>query len=286
MPIVKFSNVSYIYNQKTPLEFKALDDINLEINEGEFLALVGRTGCGKSTLIQHINSLLHPTLGEVQIYDYINVKKKRLRSKKNRDLRKNVGLVFQFPEYQLFEENVEKDVAFGPMNFGLKEEEALKKAHEALEKVGLNESFFKRSPFELSGGEKRRVAIAGILAIEPKLLIIDEPTAGLDPVGAAQVMELFKKIHEDGTTIILVTHDMNLVLNYANRVVVMDNGKILKSCSPYELFKKDISGYSLEEPNLVKLVRYIESKGISVDLEKYNSLEKVIDYMMERKKHG
>lgn len=286
MSIVKFNHVDYVYNHKSPMEFKALRDVNLEIIEGDFVALVGRTGCGKSTLIQNINGLLHPFEGEVEIFDYLNVRKKRKRKGNLHKLRKKVGLVFQFPEYQLFEETVEKDVAFGPKNFGLKEEEALKKAHEALAKVGLDESFYKRSPFELSGGEKRRVAIAGILAIEPQLLIVDEPTAGLDPFGALSVMDLFKAIHESGTTIILVTHDMNLVLNYANKVIVMDKGKIIKVSSPNELFKEDITAYSLAEPNLVTLSRYLSSKGYEIDLDKYNSLEKVIDYMLEKKKNG
>lgn len=286
MSIVKFNHVDYVYNLKSPMEFKALRDVNLEIIEGDFVALVGRTGCGKSTLIQNINGLLHPFEGEVEIFDYLNVRKKRKRKGNLHQLRKKVGLVFQFPEYQLFEETVEKDVAFGPKNFGLKEEEALKKAHEALAKVGLDESFYKRSPFELSGGEKRRVAIAGILAIEPQLLIVDEPTAGLDPFGALSVMDLFKAIHESGTTIILVTHDMNLVLNYANKVIVMDKGKIIKVSSPNELFKEDITAYSLAEPNLVTLSRYLSSKGYEIDLDKYNSLEKVIDYMLEKKKNG
>ena len=201
MPI-NFHDVSFIYNRKSPLEYEALKDVSLDIENGSFVALVGRTGCGKSTLIQHINALLNPTSGEVKVDDFCNSSDKKKRTKKTKELRRHVGLVFQFPEYQLFEDTVEKDVAYGPKNFGMKGPEALEEAHKALRMVGLDESFDKRSPLELSGGEKRRVAIAGILAYRPSYLIIDEPTAGLDPAGALALMDLFEKIHQEGTTII------------------------------------------------------------------------------------
>ena len=194
---VKFSKVFFTYSPKSPFEYEALRDINLDLESGKFIALVGKTGSGKSTLVQHINSLIHPTSGTIDIDGFINSSVKKERTKDIKGLRKHVGLVFQFPEYQLFEETVERDVAFGPKNVGMKEAEAIEKAHWALEKVGLGKSFFERSPFELSGGEKRKVAIAGILAMEPKILVVDEPTAGLDPAAAKDTMSLFKKINEN-----------------------------------------------------------------------------------------
>lgn len=264
MPI-RFENVSYIYNPKSPLEFRALKDINLEIKTGSFTALVGRTGCGKSTLIQQINALFHPTSGCVYIDGFSNDSNKKKRSKNNKELRKNVGLVFQFPEYQLFEETVEKDAAFGPKNFGMKKEEALEEAHKALRLVGLDESFDKRSPLELSGGEKRRVAIAGILAYHPSYLIIDEPTAGLDPAGSLVLMDLFEEIHKQGVTIILVTHDMNLVLRYCDSVIVMEEGHIAKIASPHDLFSEDMEKYSLETPSLYSFVSDLKKSGFAFD---------------------
>ncbi len=266
MPI-NFDSVSFVYAPKTPMEKRALCDVSLSIQEGSFTALVGRTGCGKSTLVQHLNALLNPSSGTVAIDEFINASNKKERTKKTKPLRQKVGLVFQFPEYQLFEETVEKDVAFGPKNFGDDKETALKKAHEALRLVGLDESFDARSPFELSGGEKRRVAIAGILAIKPKYLVVDEPTAGLDPSGAKEIMDLFKTIHEQGTTVILVTHDMDIVLEYCTDVIVLDDGKVAKICKPKELFHEDVESYSLREPALYRLIRGLQSKGYSFDLE-------------------
>ena len=272
MPI-RFSDVFYIYNPKTPLASEALNGINLEIDDGSFTALVGRTGCGKSTLVQHINALLTPASGEVVVDEFVNASDKKKRSKKLYQVRRKVGLVFQFPEYQLFEENVEKDVAFAPKNFGASKEEAMKAAHEALAQVGLDESFYKRSPFELSGGEKRRVAIAGILAAHPNILVVDEPTAGLDPRGAAEMMELFEKVHQSGTTVILVTHDMNLVLSYADKVVVLDHGKIAKISDPVTLFQDDIEQYSLETPLIYSFIKRLQAKGLNLDLKETKDVE-------------
>lgn len=264
MPI-NFHDVSFIYNRKSPLEYEALKDVSLDIENGSFVALVGRTGCGKSTLIQHINALLNPTSGEVKVDDFCNSSDKKKRTKKTKELRRHVGLVFQFPEYQLFEDTVEKDVAYGPKNFGMKGPEALEEAHKALRMVGLDESFDKRSPLELSGGEKRRVAIAGILAYRPSYLIIDEPTAGLDPAGALVLMDLFEKIHQEGTTIILVTHDMNLVLRYCDKVIVMDQGKIARISTPVELFSEDMERFSLETPLLYSFITQLKQKGTKLD---------------------
>ncbi len=262
---VSFQDVTYIYHRKSPLEFEALHKICLGIEEGSFTALIGRTGCGKSTLVQHLNALLNPTFGSVVIDEFVNDASKKKRTKRLKPLRERVGLVFQFPEYQLFEDTVEKDVAFGPKNFGKKPEEALEAAHKALKAVGLDESFYQRSPFELSGGEKRRVAIAGVLAYAPKYLIVDEPTAGLDPEGALEMMGLFQKIHEQGTTVLLVTHDMNLVLSYCDKAIVMADGRIEKIIAPKELFQEDIESYSLETPLLYRFARDLNAKGMHLD---------------------
>jgi len=285
MPI-DFSNVSYIYNPKSPFQYEALKDINLHLDEGGFIALVGRTGSGKSTLISHLNALLNPTSGEVVIDGFVNSSEKKKRSRDLKQLRQNVGLVFQFPEYQLFEETVEKDVAFGPKNFGMKNDEALTQAHEALKTVGLDESFFERSPFELSGGEKRKVAIAGILAIHPKVLIVDEPTAGLDPKAAEETMGLFEKIHQQGTTIILVTHDMNLVLHYAEEVIVMENGKVALRCRPDELFGKDLSEYSLEVPNIYRFAKDLQGFGMSLETKNLRSVDDLAKAIKGSYHHG
>ena len=283
MPI-SLQNVSYVYNPKTPMEKKALEGVNLEIKEGSFTALVGRTGCGKSTLIQHLNALLHPSEGLVLIDDFHNDANKKRRDKKTTPLRKNVGLVFQFPEYQLFEETVEKDVAFGPKNFGASKEEALEKAHEALLQVGLDESFFTRSPFELSGGEKRRVAIAGILAIHPKYLVVDEPTAGLDPMGAKEMMDLFESVHAAGTTLILVTHDMDIVLSYCTDVVVLDEGKIVKTCKPSDLFGEAVERYSLQTPALYSFASRLEQRGMSIDHDALHDVASLADEIVKGRK--
>jgi len=283
MPI-KFENVSFIYSPKTPFEKQALYDLNVEIQEGSFTALVGRTGCGKSTLIQHLNALLNPTSGTVYIDGFVNAADKKRRDKKTRPLRKNVGLVFQFPEYQLFEETVEKDVAFGPKNFGATPEEALERAHEALRLVGLDESFYSRSPFEISGGEKRRVAIAGVLAMKPKYLVVDEPTAGLDPAAARDVMDLFKAIHEQGTTLVLVTHDMDIVLDYCTDVIVLDHGKIAKTCKPRDLFGEDVGHYSLETPALYAFASRLKEKGYQFDLETLKDIPTLVKQIKEGKR--
>jgi energy-coupling factor transport system ATP-binding protein len=284
MPI-EFSKVAYVYNPRSPFQYEALSNIDLTIEEGGFIALVGRTGSGKSTLVSHINALLHPTSGKVTVFDFVNSANKKERSRDIKGLRKKVGLVFQFPEYQLFEETVEKDVAFGPKNFGLSNEDALKQAHEALKTVGLDESFYQRSPFELSGGEKRKVAIAGILAIHPQVLIVDEPTAGLDPRAAEETMALFQKIHQEGTTIILVTHDMNLVAHYAEKVIVMENGKIAANCAPIELFGRDLTEFSLETPNIYRFAQGLAKKGLKIDPSALKGVEDLASAITEARKH-
>lgn len=263
MPI-KFKDVFYTYMPNSPFKCEALCGVNLEIKEGSFTCIVGHTGSGKSTLVQQLNGLLIPTSGNVQVNDFI-VEKKRKSLKNLHNLRKEVGIVFQFARYQLFEETIEADVAFGPMNFGIKKEEALRIAHESLKTVGIDESLFKRSPFEISGGQKRRVAIAGILALKPKILVLDEPTAGLDPKGAYEILQLFKKLNEEGTTIILVTHDVNVVFEYATDVVVMNEGKVELHCTPDVLFKEDVEKYSLETPLIQKTVNLCLEKGLKIN---------------------
>lgn len=283
MPI-DFSQVTYVYSPKTPLQFEALKGIDLHIEDGSFVALVGRTGCGKSTLVQHINALLTPSTGEVRVDGFVSTSDKKKRTKKMSPLRKEVGLVFQFPEYQLFEENVLKDVSFGPKNFGRSKEEAIADAKEALSLVGLGKEFYDRSPFELSGGEKRRVAIAGILAIHPKYLVVDEPTAGLDPLGAKEMMDLFDEIHRQGTTIILVTHDMSLVLKHCDRCIVMKDGKIAKICTPIELFEGDLEEYSLQIPPFFEFAKKLKEGGLDIDLAKCLDVDSLAKQIQEAKR--
>ena len=283
MPI-DFSQVTYVYSPKTPLQFEALKGIDLHIEDGSFVALVGRTGCGKSTLVQHINALLTPSTGEVRVDGFVSTSDKKKRTKKMSPLRKEVGLVFQFPEYQLFEENVLKDVSFGPKNFGRSKEEAIADAKEALSLVGLGKEFYDRSPFELSGGEKRRVAIAGILAIHPKYLVVDEPTAGLDPLGAKEMMDLFDEIHRQGTTIILVTHDMSLVLKHCDRCIVMKDGKIAKICTPIELFEGDLEEYSLQIPPFFEFAKKLKEGGLAIDLAKCLDVDSLAKQIQEAKR--
>ena len=279
MPI-QVNNLFHFYYKKTPNEVKAIDGISLEIKEHEFVAFVGETGSGKSTLVQHLNGLLIPSEGTVTVNDITIVNNKR-KNKKMQALRKQVGLIFQFPEYQLFEETVLKDVAFGPRNFGFKLDEATSKAKEALKLVGLDESYYERSPFELSGGERRKVAIAGILAIDPDILILDEPTAGLDYHASNEVMELVKEMHEKGKTIILVTHDMDLVYRYASKVFFIDKGKIEFSGTPLELFKKRY--HALELPRLFFLATELIKRGIDIPLEEVKEIKDVIKYVRKER---
>lgn len=300
MSLIETKNLTYIYDKKDPNGFDALHNINIQIEKGDFVAIVGKTGSGKSTLVQTFNALLLPTSGETRVENFIITgDKKRLKkelkelpievqkdNKKLSKLRKKVGMVFQFPEYQLFAENVLKDVMFGPKNFGLSEEEAKKKSIEALKSVGLNEKYFQKSPFELSGGEKRRVAIAGILASEPEVLILDEPTAGLDPIGKREIMELIKKYHESGDkTIIVVTHDMDIVLNYAKKVIVLSDSKLIETLTPSELFNThDLTNYSLEIPTIYKFKNLLKSKGFAGFLDDKNDFNSIIDEITRVKK--
>lgn len=234
---IKFESVNHVYNANTPMEQRALYDINFEIKEGQFLSIVGHTGSGKSTLIQHMNGLLKPSSGSITIGE--KVIKSDEKNKGLKEIRQYVGLVFQFPEYQLFEETVEKDIMFGPMNYGVSEAEARQRSRDVIQMVGLNESILQHSPFNLSGGQMRRVAIAGILAMNPDLLVLDEPTAGLDPQGQHEMMEMFNTLHKQyGKTIVLVTHDMNLVAEYAEEMIVMHRGVMKLKGTPQQVFKE------------------------------------------------
>ena len=275
MPI-KIKNVSFSYLIKTPNEVEALSNVSFEIKDNSITALIGHTGSGKSTLIQLLNALMIPTTGEIEVDDFLITNNNR-KNKHIKELRKHIASIFQFPEYQLFEETVEKDVAFGLKNYGVKEAEAIKKAHEALSLVGLDESFYKRSPFELSGGEKRRVAIAGILILDPDILIMDEPTAGLDPEGTKIVLDLITSLHEKGKTIILVTHDMNIVLKIATDVVVLKDGKLAYQGNSHNLFKMSSEELSLDIPPLFSFANLLISKGMKIELEKIQTIDDLIN---------
>ena len=232
---IALENVSFTYQEGTPLASTALSDVSLTIEDGSYTALIGHTGSGKSTILQLLNGLLVPSQGSVRVFDTLITSNSK--NKDIRQIRKQVGLVFQFAENQIFEETVLKDVAFGPQNFGVSEEDAEQIAREKLALVGIDESLFDRSPFELSGGQMRRVAIAGILAMEPAILVLDEPTAGLDPLGRKELMNLFKKLHQSGMTIVLVTHLMDDVAEYANQVYVMEKGRLVKGGKPSDVFQ-------------------------------------------------
>ena len=233
---IKIHQLEHVYNPNTPFSHAALKGINLEIPEGKVTAIIGQTGSGKSTLVQHLNGLLIPTAGTLDICGYHI--QPLLKIKDVKQLRKEVGLVFQFPEYQLFEETIEKDIAFGPKNFGVEETEASRLVRNILPVVGLDESYLDRSPFELSGGQKRRVAIAGILVLDPKVLVLDEPTAGLDPQGAKEMMTLFMRLNrEQNKTVLLVTHDMEHVMKYCDHVIVLDHGAVKQTSDVKTFFE-------------------------------------------------
>ena len=276
---ISFQKITYIYDAGMPYAHAAINDIDLELEEGKITAIIGETGSGKSTLVQHLNALLLPNKGRLVILDHEIESDKKNRGLKS--LRKDVGLVFQFSEYQLFEETILKDVAFGPKNFGDDEETALNKAKKALKLVGIPESYYERSPLELSGGQKRRVAIAGIIAIEPKILVLDEPTAGLDPAGAMEMINLFISLNKNmGTTIITVSHDNEVVYNYADNVVLMADGSVRYSGDTLSLFNNDelVKQFNLLEPRLVKLKRELREKGFKIndDVRTLPELAKVV----------
>ena len=267
MPI-EVSHLTHLYNKGTAMETKALDDINLSINDGEFVAIIGHTGSGKSTLIQHLNALIKPTSGKILLdVEYINADKTKLKY-----IRQQIGLVFQYPEYQLFEITVLKDVCYGPINMGFSNEEAEKAAKYALKLVGLEENFYDKSPFELSGGQKRRVAIAGILAMKPKVLILDEPTAGIDPKGRDEIFSVIERMRSEmDITVILVSHSMEDVARYADRIVVINDGKIALMGTPKDVFSniEQLESMGLAAPQTSYLMRELRDKGFDVPLDVY-----------------
>ena len=260
---IALENVSFTYQEGTPLASTALSDVSLTIEDGSYTALIGHTGSGKSTILQLLNGLLVPSQGSVRVFDTLITSTSK--NKDIRQIRKQVGLVFQFAENQIFEETVLKDVAFGPQNFGVSEEDAEQIAREKLALVGIDESLLNRSPFELSGGQMRRVAIAGILAMEPAILVLDEPTAGLDPLGRKELMNLFKKLHQSGITIVLVTHLMDDVAEYANQVYVMEKGHLVKGGKPSDVFQDVVfmEEVQLGVPKITAFCKRLADRGVS-----------------------
>ena len=260
---IALENVSFTYQEGTPLASTALSDVSLTIEDGSYTALIGHTGSGKSTILQLLNGLLVPSQGSVRVFDTLITSTSK--NKDIRQIRKQVGLVFQFAENQIFEETVLKDVAFGPQNFGVSEEDAEQIAREKLALVGIDESLFDRSPFELSGGQMRRVAIAGILAMEPAVLVLDEPTAGLDPLGRKELMNLFRKLHQSGMTIVLVTHLMDDVAEYANQVYVMEKGRLVKGGKPSDVFQDVVfmEEVQLGVPKITAFCKRLADRGVS-----------------------
>lgn len=265
MSLIEINNLMHIYSPGLPFEKKAVDDISLKIEENEFIGLIGHTGSGKSTFIQHLNGLLKPSSGEI-IIDGTRVDKS---GSNLTDLRKKVGLVFQYPEYQLFEETIERDIAFGPRNLDISEEEVHERVKASMESVGLDyETYKDKSPFELSGGLKRRVAIAGVLAMEPKVLILDEPTAGLDPRGRDEILSEIKNIHENRKmTVILVSHSMEDVAKITERIIVFDKGKVFLDGEPREIFRNEdkLLGVGLGIPQITSLMRTLKKRGLDIN---------------------
>lgn len=264
MASIILDHVSYIYEAGTAMEFVALKDINLVINQGEFIGLIGHTGSGKSTLVQHLNGLLVPTSGSI-FYDGADIHDSTYNKK---ELRSKVGLVFQYPEHQLFEIDVFSDVCFGPKNLGLDRKEVELRAYLALKQVGLEDEYFYQSPFDLSGGQKRRVAIAGVLAMKPQVLVLDEPTAGLDPKGRDEILDQIAKLRkETGMTVILVSHSMEDVAKYVSRIIVMNRGQIMFDDVPREVFShyRELEEIGLAAPQVTYIMQALKKSGLNVD---------------------
>ncbi|AIA29439.1 cobalt import ATP-binding protein [Mycoplasmopsis californica HAZ160_1] len=315
---IKINNLSHTYAPGTRMEYTAVKFANLNIKQGEFVGIIGQTGCGKSTLIEHLNALLLPSTGSITWdfenksfdrksktwYKYqdriqlraswytqrnhsdgtktVKLHTKRLKKvRRSKDIRSRVAIAFQFAEYQLFEETIEKDIMFGPMSFGVDKKEAKQRAKKYLNLCGLDDSFLHKSPFGLSGGQKRRVALAGILAIEPDVIVADEPTAGLDPVGVQEILSIFTKLHKMGKTVVIVTHDLDNILQVSERVVMMHGGTIVKDGPTYDVLKdtKFLKQHNLEAPRLLEFVSELENKGIKVPPTK--SLDELAAFLSE-----
>lgn len=268
MAVIKTDNLSYVYGEGTPFRKVAVDDVNIEINEGELVGVIGHTGSGKSTLIQHFNGLLKPTSGKIFIDgEELWADKSRLRP-----IRFKVGLVFQYPEYQLFEETVYKDIAFGPKNMGLTESEIDRRIRDTIRLVGLNDSILDKSPFELSGGQKRRVAIAGVMAMEPKVLILDEPASGLDPKGREQILGLIKEYHrEKKNTVLLVSHSMEDVAKHAEKILVMNKAKVFCYDTPVNVFHRadELEKMGLAVPQITRVFNRLKAMGYDIKEDVY-----------------
>lgn len=282
---IKINNLKHVFNKNSPWEFLALDGINLNIKDGEYIGVIGATGSGKTTLIEHFNGLLRATKGNIE-WDFIkdNIQQKFIygetKSKfKIKDLRKKIGIVFQFAEYQLFKNTIKEDIAFGPIAFGIPKDEAYKIARECLLEVGLSEDYLERSPFELSGGQKRRVAIAGILAMNPDFMVFDEPTAGLDPVGVKDILDILTNLHKSGKTIINVTHDLDHVLERAERVIMLKKGKIVADNNAYDVLSDIhfLRENHLQPPQLLDFVLELREKGINVP--KVRNIEELAHFL-------
>lgn len=283
---IKVKNLNHIYNENTPFESKALDDVSFEIGEKEFIGLIGHTGSGKSTLIQHLNGLLKGNSGSIQVCG-VDISEKKVNLK---EVRQKVGLVFQYPEHQLFEETIYKDIAFGPENLGLNEEEVSIRVKEAMELVGLDFIQMKdRSPFDLSGGQKRRVAIAGVLAMKPQILILDEPTAGLDPRGRTEILNQIQELYiNNNMTIILVSHSMEDIARLVEKIIVMHKGKIKLYDTPKEVFKRveELESFGLGVPEISYFMRELKNKGLDVDTEIFTvekAKEEILKYLRRNK---
>ena len=275
---IALEHVNYIYSPGTAYEKRALNDISLEIGQGQFVGIIGHTGSGKSTLIQHLNGLMKATSGDI-LYDGQSIYAEGYDMRK---LRSQVGLVFQYPEHQWFEVDVISDVCFGPKNQGLSEEESEKNAREALELVGFPEKYYKQSPFELSGGQKRRVAIAGVLAMKPKVLILDEPTAGLDPKGRDEILDQIAKLHkETGMTVVLVSHSMEDVARYVDRIIVMNKGEKMLDSTPKEVFRhyKELEEVGLAAPQVTYVMHDLKDRGFDVSPDA-TTIEEAADEIM------
>ena len=281
-------NINYVYSEGTAYQIQALKDINLEIKDGQFIGIIGHTGSGKSTLIQHLNGLVKATSGTIS-YNGQNIYEEGYNL---RELRNHVGLVFQYPEHQLFETTILDDVCFGPKNQGLSKEEIKTRAKEALENVGIPEELYTQSPFDLSGGQKRRVAIAGVLAMKPDVLILDEPTAGLDPAGRDEILDLIARMHRElGMTVILVSHSMEDVAKYVERIIVMNHGQVMFDDMPREVFKhyKELEQIGLAAPQVTYLMHELKEKGLKVNTDATTvaeARESLLEALLGREPHN
>ena len=282
--ILKIENLTYVYSPGTPFEKKAVDDVSLTVHKGEFLAVIGHTGSGKSTLIQHLNALLKPTSGRVLLHGRDLWESKEV----TRDARFRVGLVFQYPEHQLFEETVEADVSFGPKNMGLPPEEIHRRVVESLAACGMGEDMLKKSPFDLSGGQKRRVAMAGVLAMEPEVLVLDEPAAGLDPRGREEIFQFLSQYHtQHGTTILFVTHSMEDAARLASRIVVMKDSRVFLDGTPQTIFSKaqQLLEAGLDVPQITRVFLRLKEKGLDIDTGVY-TVEQAKEVLLRYKREG